>query len=437
LTIASTSQAAAQSWRTRAISDYYPLAATTFFFTIFNIQILSLILPLMILAVSGLCVLHYHRQLLRDVAHMKVVLIFPAIVLLSATWSDVPSVSIWYGIQLAITILAGIVISITASARDIVLGIFYAMIIVTVASLISGQTGPSAVGPVLIGVTGSKDAMGFVGLTLFAAALSVAVDPGQPRAARLSTIIFLPLGALVAMSVQATTSALAVFAFAAAFFGFMTFKPFNSSARWALIAIAAVLGFFAFVAFANSGLSFDRILSALNKDQTLTGRTVLWEWADDWIDKAPILGHGYKAFWLGGSNDSLSLLSMFGLSDGRSFQFHNTYREILVDLGWVGLIALLAAGLTFLYFALFEAIYSPSSTSAFFASILLLLVARSPFETIILVFYPYTVLFYVCGIASMLPSLARKRRRIVPARSNDMTTLDAETPMGAARPSVL
>ena len=37
----------------------------------------------------------------------------------------------------------------------------------------------------------------------------------------------------------------------------------------------------------------------LGKDARLTGRTLLWEEADSLIAQAPLVGHGYKAIWLG------------------------------------------------------------------------------------------------------------------------------------------
>lgn len=402
------------SQRSRRRLLNYPLAATTFFFAIFNVQIFSLIIPLLIMAVTGLCALKFHRELVGYGAELKVVLIFPAIVMLSATWSDVPTISLWYGIQLLVTIFVGILIGICATSREIVRGIYYAMAIVVIASLISGQTGPSAAGPVLIGITGSKDAMGFVGLTLFAAALGVATDAGQPTFSRLSTLVFLPLGAGIAAGVEALSSALAAVGFALAFLGFLTLKRFDRWSRWTFVVIGLIAVMFAALALAGTGFSSDRVLAAFNKDPTLTGRTTLWDWADIWISRAPLLGHGYKAFWLGDSNETASVLSMFGQTDGRVFQFHNTFREILVDLGWVGLLAFLAAALVFVYFALMNVMNFPSSTTAFFASMLLLLVARSPFESIVLVFYPYTVLFYACGIASLMPRLKLRHRTPMP-----------------------
>jgi exopolysaccharide production protein ExoQ len=364
--------------------------------------------PLLILAATFLCLLKYHRPLLQFAIDFKALLLFPAVILLSVIWSGNPSISLWYGLQLEVTILIGVVVGLCISAQDAIRGIFYAMAFIVIVSLISGRTGPSAEGPVLIGVTGSKDMMGYVGMTLFAVGLSVAFDPKQPRVARLSTIVFVPLGALVATGVHAAASALGAVALGMMFIGFMTLKPFDPTARLGLSFLALMVGSIALLAILMSGFSSGDVLAALNKDSTLTGRTVLWAWADEYIAAAPILGHGYRSFWLG--SDSLTLLSMFGLSDGRAFQFHNTYKEILVDLGWVGLLGFLIGGITFLYYALSEVFAKPSAPSAFFASMLLLLAARTPIETIVLVFYPYTALLYVCGTASIVARSARNRR---------------------------
>jgi len=73
----------------------------------------------------------------------------------------------------------------------------------------------------------------------------------------------------------------------------------------------------------------------LEKDARLTGRTLLWEEADSLIRQAPLVGHGYKAIWLGPKGKGL--LARNGQRDGRSFHFHDTFRELMVDLGAIGL----------------------------------------------------------------------------------------------------
>jgi exopolysaccharide production protein ExoQ len=118
-----------------------------------------------------------------------------------------------------------------------------------------------------------------------------------------------------------------------------------------LLAIAAVLGsggrLFALVA--AGLLAIPTILAlpviqaevarfqtdVLEKDARLTGRTLLWEEADRLIVQAPVIGHGYKAIWLGPKGKGL--LARNNQKDGRAFHFHDTFRELLADLGIVGL----------------------------------------------------------------------------------------------------
>jgi exopolysaccharide production protein ExoQ len=73
----------------------------------------------------------------------------------------------------------------------------------------------------------------------------------------------------------------------------------------------------------------------LKKDARLTGRTLLWEEADRLIAQSPVIGHGYKAIWLG--PEGKGLLARNNQKDGRAFHFHDTFRELLADLGMIGL----------------------------------------------------------------------------------------------------
>jgi exopolysaccharide production protein ExoQ len=157
------------------------------------------------------------------------------------------------------------------------------------------------------------------------------------------------------------------------------------------------------------------ILAALNKDATLTGRTILWEYADNWIERSPIFGNGYRSFWTGTSNDTVTLLAQFGLTDGRGFQFHHTFREILVDTGWVGLLAFGCTAAIFLFYVLAYALVTPNASSAFIASMYLLFLARTPTESIIIIFTPHTALFYACGTAAMVFFMNRSQRKSLDA----------------------
>jgi exopolysaccharide production protein ExoQ len=77
------------------------------------------------------------------------------------------------------------------------------------------------------------------------------------------------------------------------------------------------------------------ILSALDRDVTLTGRTDLWKDLVE-IGTDPLIGVGYESFWLGGGAEQLWKKYWW-----HPVQAHNGYLEIYMNLGVVGLLLLL------------------------------------------------------------------------------------------------
>ena len=101
----------------------------------------------------------------------------------------------------------------------------------------------------------------------------------------------------------------------------------------------------------------------------------MWAKADAWIEKSPLIGHGYRAFWSSGSSDSMGVLHSNGLTDFRGFQLHNTFKEIRVDTGWLGLIVFLGTAAFFLYKTLAFVLLYPSPGSAFLAALYLMTIS--------------------------------------------------------------
>src|SRR3546814_13074421 len=79
----------------------------------------------------------------------------------------------------------------------------------------------------------------------------------------------------------------------------------------------------------------DLALEALGKERTLTGRSVLWEFALRMIEVRPWLGNGFDAFWNVGDGSTGSYLQYVIRADVK--HFHNSYLDIPVQLGAVGL----------------------------------------------------------------------------------------------------
>ncbi|MHB8744035.1 MAG: O-antigen ligase family protein [Sulfuricaulis sp.] len=85
------------------------------------------------------------------------------------------------------------------------------------------------------------------------------------------------------------------------------------------------------------------IIDLTGKDMTFTGRTDIWNIISDHIRYHPLLGTGYAAYWTPGpvaGTDAYEFMwRMGGFYPGSA---HNGYLDIINDLGWAGLVCLLA-----------------------------------------------------------------------------------------------
>lgn len=82
----------------------------------------------------------------------------------------------------------------------------------------------------------------------------------------------------------------------------------------------------------------DVALGKLGKDSTLTGRTILWDFAVDAYDQRPWLGYGYKGYWSG--NGSTVFLLRAAVEQDLAM-FHNNYLEVAVAFGFMGPVVLI------------------------------------------------------------------------------------------------
>ena len=104
-----------------------------------------------------------------------------------------------------------------------------------------------------------------------------------------------------------------------------------------LLAIAgAIAGWFASLVLLNP----EKILAALGKDSSLSGRTDIWSMVWQKVLEHPLLGHGYSAFWLGwNGRDSADIWLALHWPVPHS---HNGFLDLLADLGFLGLVLFLA-----------------------------------------------------------------------------------------------
>jgi hypothetical protein len=110
-------------------------------------------------------------------------------------------------------------------------------------------------------------------------------------------------------------------------------KRFGLAARILTVA-ALVLGPLACLTF---GLTPQSLFDLLGRESNLTGRTDFWPYLQQAISERPILGYGYDAFFR--SQEGLDTLSYYVVEAGgwSPYHAHNSFLQILLDSGYVGL----------------------------------------------------------------------------------------------------
>lgn len=81
------------------------------------------------------------------------------------------------------------------------------------------------------------------------------------------------------------------------------------------------------------------LLEMIGKDPTLTGRTDVWALALDRAADRPFLGFGYRAYWIEGNK--IRLMATESWADHINHG-HNTYLDLFVELGYLGLVGFIA-----------------------------------------------------------------------------------------------
>jgi exopolysaccharide production protein ExoQ len=82
---------------------------------------------------------------------------------------------------------------------------------------------------------------------------------------------------------------------------------------------------------------FSRISYILYHDSTLTGRTIIWDFAESEIRSRPLLGWGYQSFWLVPDSPSIEAPGWVKMMPNA----HNGYYDTMLEMGYVGLAFLL------------------------------------------------------------------------------------------------
>lgn len=348
----------------------------------------------------------------------------PILAAVSTLWSEAPMTTLRYGVQFMLTAYVGVLLARLMSPRRFLVIFMLAMFFFCIGCILYGRQGSSAEGMVLIGLTGSKNQMGYAAQLLILSALAVLLLREAPRWLRWIAILALPIGVYILLGVNSATALLIGIGGAAVLLVLWFIQRLQPGGRLAALIAGAVIVTPLLLLLPEAFAAWNHFLfDTLDKDPTLTGRTILWARADDLIARRPLLGYGYQAIWMGDSTETTALKRMFGVADGRTFHFHHQFRQVAVDTGLIGLAAFVGATIAVALNGLRQVLLYPSVPTSFFYVVFALMIARGFTDLIIGPISVHMVLFYAaCTYAfwrpeeASAPAPAFSWRRLRPAR---------------------
>lgn len=294
---------------------------------------------LFVLAVAcGLCTRAYLRlPLLRPAMLLLLALI--ALALASTLWSALPRLSLMRGaVLLMISATAVLAVYAAGSFRTMMRALFVVLAAATLLNLWAVAT--QAPGPIgHNGIYPQKNFFGWVAsVILFFGLYHLTFGGLAHRAAALAMVLAAPVFLVVAQS--KTSLGLAVLSPVAALVLVAAARRLRLSPAILVPASLAGAAWVFFVGEAAGLWTFYSVNEAIFGDGTLTGRTGIWTVAMDLIARGPFLGYGYEAVWATGY-DGIAYNNALGFPRITPTG-HNGYIDIMLYLGWPGLLLLAA-----------------------------------------------------------------------------------------------
>jgi O-antigen ligase len=288
--------------------------------------------------VVTLWVLLRPEQAARMMRENAILMLWAGVACLSALWSLTPDVSLYHGIQLLMTILVGFLLCANWHGVRILQFLFIALLAVQLLSLAVVALNPAwGISPwgEWRGAFTHKNELGNMMALQILTALVLFLHGWRPRLA--GSALLLAAG-LIVMSRSGTGLVALLFALSVLPLALCYLRGsglFSFAAGAALLMAACAM-----LIFSVGGVSpMDLMLSKLGKDETLTGRTVLWDFGLAAFKDRPWLGHGFKGYWESPLTTALQLREVMGQD---LWFFHNMFIEVSVAFGVLGPMLLIA-----------------------------------------------------------------------------------------------
>lgn len=359
-----------------------------------------------------------YRKALGGLSDLAWIAPFAALACLSVFWSAAPGVTARASVQFASHVVCALIAARTVGVRTLTLGALLGTLLVLFFSLAFGQyhLDPLDGSYSFVGAFPSKNQLGLFSSLGVYFAFAALVILGERGLWRIAALACGGLSAAMLVKSQSATSVITLALVLAVQVWLRFALLFSPRVR----KVSMVAGVMLAVVAVSVGLSLgglDLLLAAFGKDSTLTGRTYLWSQGWAAAAQAPVFGVGYQAYWVQGFSEAERLWEEFYIGTRSGFHFHNTFIEVAVELGAVG-VALVLAVMARTFAGHLRRVVGDARNEASFVlfGIVAMLAVRAFVEVDVI--NPYVVgsflLFYAAGRLAAPHTVRRRIARAMP-----------------------
>lgn len=280
--------------------------------------------------------LHYSEFTIPLALKCAIFLSLPVLSALSFGWAAAPSETLRMGLLMILNFAIMVTIATRLDRRQIIRCLFFA------GTIMVAMMAPYWQYLHLDSQFGSKNLIAIRMLFILFASLAVAYDSDESYLLRFAAVPVAGIAFLfTVLANSATATILAIAGVGALTATWMIWQPatrIRHLRSFVIVAGAVFLfaGVMILLAIPNNTI-IDDILARFGKDSTLTNRTLMWEAGNRVADQKPLFGHGYGSFWRPEVGAAQTLNELDHRAPGTKHSFHNTYIEVRVGLGYVGL----------------------------------------------------------------------------------------------------
>jgi exopolysaccharide production protein ExoQ len=298
---------------------------------------------------------------------------------MSVLWSHYPAWTLRASTQFVFSTGVFLVMVHALPAKSFLTVYLSALLLTDAASVADPRMAWNTQGLAMIGTFGSKNAFGTTQALLIQVSVWVLLDHGQRGLMRALALIGVIGGSVLIVASLSVGAVVPLFGALACSLLAFNLRHFPPRSRVVCLCAGALLTAIlcSFLIVFGDEL-FQAGLQLTGKSADLSRRTELWDVAKQMMQKHPIGGVGYQAFWQPGNPYAEDLWRR--MNNRGPLGFHNLWYQSGVDLGYIGLgLALLTVAITAIEVVRWT-VRSASPASCVFLGYVLFIILRSTVE---------------------------------------------------------